>query len=198
MSRKQRGAAAEGEQTGEERGWFDRLRAQPGFRTAFVAFCLTVILGVGAPAAYALWSSSVSGIITVQTVKPPLPVIAKPVCNRTPAPTTVSWTAPQAGLPAGAVYLVSVTKANNESYVYAQSNTEFVPSQDRDLARWTDGNPVSPTRTIVTVQVAELNAGITVPRRIDPSRDIIRKSESSPGIRLLSLSSAGVWPWYEC
>ena len=65
MSRKQLGAAPDAESApGEHVGWFARLRAQPGFRTAAVAFVLTVALGVGGPAAYAVWSQSTSGKIT--------------------------------------------------------------------------------------------------------------------------------------
>ncbi len=196
MNRKQRGAATDRQFIQDERGWFGRLRSQPGFRTAFVAFCLTVILGIGAPAAYALWTASVNGVVSVKTIQPPLPVIGKPICNdRTP--TTVSWNAPP-DLPAGAVYLVSVTKSNNDSYVYAQSTTEFIPSQDGDLTRWTGGSLGDPTRTIVTVQAAELNAGISLPRRVDPSRDVARASEVSSGTRLLSLSSVRLVPWYVC
>lgn len=43
------------------------LRAQPGFRTAVIAFVLTVVLGVGGTAAYAYWSKSVPVSITGST-----------------------------------------------------------------------------------------------------------------------------------
>ncbi|WP_146363529.1 hypothetical protein [Arthrobacter yangruifuii] len=55
-------------------GWFARLRAQPGFKTAAVAFVLTVILGVGGPAAYAYWSASTDVAIKGTTAPPATPV----------------------------------------------------------------------------------------------------------------------------
>jgi len=62
-------------QLNRSRGWFARLRAQPGFKTAAVAFLLAVALGIGAPAAYALWSASTSLSLQVRTAAPPGPVL---------------------------------------------------------------------------------------------------------------------------
>ena len=120
MNRKQRGAATDGEQTCVEHGWFNRLRSQPGFRTAFVAFCLTVVLGVGAPAAYALWSSTLSANINVKTAKPPLPVLGGDVrCgwNGIPLLSNVIMTQPRpsATLPAGAVTIMIVDEPRGQS-----------------------------------------------------------------------------------
>ena len=44
-----------------------RLRAQPGFRTAVIAFVLTVVLGIGGTAAYAYWSQSAAVTIKATT-----------------------------------------------------------------------------------------------------------------------------------
>ncbi|GAA3289555.1 hypothetical protein ACFFON_16050 [Arthrobacter citreus] len=78
MTEKQLGAAP-GEQgspeAGTKPGWYGRLRTQPGFRTAVVAFVLTVVLGIGGTAAYAYWSQSTSTAITGTTrpEQPPVP-----------------------------------------------------------------------------------------------------------------------------
>lgn len=77
-------------------GWFARLRGQPGFKTAFIAFCVTVALGLGAPAAYALWSASTSLSLQVRTAPPPGPVLppgtslvsAQPAYADRPGPVT--------------------------------------------------------------------------------------------------------------
>lgn len=208
MNRKQRGAATEEEVTGEEHGWFARLRAQPGFRTAFVAFCLTVILGVGAPAAYALWSSTITANVTVKTAKPPLPVVGKPTCNDR-GTTTVSWAVPPGGLPKGSVYLVQVSKIAPKSgtATYAFSDrTSFTPSTftigSHNFDDWMDGRFFNPTSALVTVSVAELRTPQTVTSPIlvsEPATQIIRQSEVSPGTTLRSKSTE-VWniPWYDC
>lgn len=62
-------------QSSEKPGWFARFRAQPGFTPAVVAFFLAVALGIGAPAAYALWSSTSSLELQVRTAAPPGPAL---------------------------------------------------------------------------------------------------------------------------
>ena len=83
-------------QANKKASWFVRLRAQPGFTTAVVAFCLTIALGIGAPAAYALWSASASINLQVRTAPavPTLPpgtsaISAQPAYSDRPG--TVSW-----------------------------------------------------------------------------------------------------------
>lgn len=78
MRKKQLGAAPgddSGSQGRPKLGAYERLRAQPGFRTAVVAFVLTVVLGIGSTAAYAYWSQSTSTAITGTTrpEQPPVP-----------------------------------------------------------------------------------------------------------------------------
>ncbi len=133
-------------------GWFARLRAQPGFKTAFVAFCVTVALGLGAPAAYALWSSSASLNLQVRTAAPPGPVLppetslisAQPAYADRPGPATgltcgwllskmqmihnshtdtrFSWS-PAVGATS---YVVSV-RNNTGTFAYDQSQTVSTP-----------------------------------------------------------------------
>lgn len=69
-----------------------RLRAQPGFRTAAVAFLLTVVLGAGSTVAYAYWSQStpvaISGTTRSEVPAGTSPVTANPVLAARPgAPT---------------------------------------------------------------------------------------------------------------
>ena len=76
MSRKTQQGAAVGADAGTDTrpGPFSRLRAQPGFRTAAVVFVLTVVLGLGGPAAYAYWSQSTAVTISGKTAPPVTPV----------------------------------------------------------------------------------------------------------------------------
>lgn len=103
MSEKQLEAAAPGgennPESGKKPGWFGRLRTQPGFRTASIAFVLTVVLGIGGTAAYAYWSQSATVNITA-TTRSNLPantavVTAQPaLATRPGTPSWSSCTAP--------------------------------------------------------------------------------------------------------
>lgn len=77
MNKKQLGAAAGNEtksQSGERPGLFGRLRNQPGFRAAAIAFVLTVALGIGSTVAYAYWSKQTGVTISGQTLQPSTPI----------------------------------------------------------------------------------------------------------------------------
>ncbi|MER1995464.1 MAG: hypothetical protein ABTA24_03065 [Arthrobacter sp.] len=158
MNRKQRGAATKEEQARAERGWFDRLRSQPGFRTAFVAFCLTVVLGVGAPAAYALWSSTVTANVNVPTAKPPLPGLSGDVrCgwNGIPLFSNVIITQPRpaAALPAGAVTIMIIDEPRGQN-TYALTTSGSVRLVDvpglENRLRWGNGLTISMTTAYVS------------------------------------------------
>ncbi|WP_104104484.1 hypothetical protein [Arthrobacter sp. 08Y14] len=86
MSREQLGAVAgdESQPVPEKRlGWFGRLRSQPGFRTASVAFVLTVVLGIGSTVAYAYWGQRNTVTQLVTTERQALPAITgKPTCRQ--------------------------------------------------------------------------------------------------------------------
>ena len=59
--------------------WLARLRRQPGFRTAAIAFVLTVVLGVGGTAAYAFWGARSTASFTVTADVPaPAPTPEEP------------------------------------------------------------------------------------------------------------------------
>ena len=139
-------------QINQKSGWFARFRAQPGFKTAVVAFFLAVALGIGAPAAYALWSSSASLNLQVRTAAPPGPALppgtslisAQPAYADRPGPATgltcgwlqskmqminnshtdtrFSWS-PAAGATS---YVVSV-RNNTGTFAYDQSQTVSTP-----------------------------------------------------------------------
>lgn len=173
MNRKQRGAATEGDVTGAERGWFERLRSQPGFRTAFVAFCLTVILGVGAPAAYALWSASVTGSVSVKTIQPPLPAITGNLQCVQPfgvGVVSMRYTKP-AQLPAGAHVVAAVTIPGKSAPIHyaVQANGNFdlkdLPGLGDYIGPWIWARQIT-----VTVNTAYLTEEpLALPREIQAS-----------------------------
>lgn len=72
-----------------KRGMIRWLLALPGYRTAVVAFALTLVLGIGGTAAYAYWSKSTQVAIagTTRSEVPPgtAPVTANPVMAPRPA-----------------------------------------------------------------------------------------------------------------
>ncbi|MBP3043978.1 hypothetical protein KKR91_05070 [Arthrobacter jiangjiafuii] len=121
MSKKQLGAAPMAESkpaAGKPNGWFGRLRAQPGFRTASVAFVLTVVLGIGSTAAYAYWSQSQT-VNIVGTTGYKLPVPTAPVCVTAwgAEPNRVEWS-PAAGADPEARHILTF-QAQKKSVSYA-------------------------------------------------------------------------------
>ena len=82
MSRKAQQGTAEypADRAEAPSGRFSRLRAVPGFRTAAVAFFLTVVLGIGGTAAYAYWQVSTTATISV-TPTAAVPKPSPPVCD---------------------------------------------------------------------------------------------------------------------
>ena len=183
MNRKQRGAASEGNETAGERGWFSRLRAQPGFRTAFVAFCLTVILGIGAPAAYAVWSSSVQGKLTVQTVKPPLPVVVAGSVSCGWEWTFVAISYELAGkLPSGSYVVASVKVSDKaEPKYYAVPNSGSFRLRDLPgLEGFINKNDGWGTRLSIAVTTAYLSQEVgRTPTEI-PASSIVLPSSTAP------------------
>ncbi|MCQ2001789.1 hypothetical protein [Arthrobacter zhaoxinii] len=146
MCDKQLGAAPEAEtEPVKGPGWFARLRAQPGFKTAAVAFVLTVILGVGGPAAYAYWSDSTSVSISGKTVRPPLPTLQGDVrCGWNGSRVVISQPTPVSALPGGASVVMRISDPKGTTY-YTVSPREYVRLIDvpglEDRLRW--GNSLS-------------------------------------------------------
>lgn len=156
MNRKQRGAATEG-----ELGWFGRLRSQPGFRAAFVAFCLTLILGVGAPAAYALWSSTLTANVNVATARPPLPAVTGNLQCVQPfnvGVVSMRYTRP-AQLPEGAYVTAAVTIPGKSAPIYyavpptGSFNLKDLPGLDGYIGASWPGRQISVT--VNTTYLAE-------------------------------------------
>lgn len=69
----------ENEQVGKPRrkNVLQRFRELPGSRIAAAAFAVTVVLGLGAPAAWALWNQQGTAAITVTAGKP-VPAVPTP------------------------------------------------------------------------------------------------------------------------
>lgn len=205
MSKKQLGAVPAKEPIPvESRGWFARLRGQPGFRTAAIAFVLTVVLGIGGSAAYAYWSLRTQVNMTAKTVS--LPSITKPTCS-TSGTTSVSWS-PPAVMPVNAVYVVRITKTKrgvtaSSVYALAQDLTSFKPA-DLDggrFERWMDGELRDPTDARVTVSVGALASGpLTAKntRLVQAETEILKESDPvSPEVFIRS-QRLGLIPWFEC
>lgn len=199
MSEKQLGAAPGEENArdvGRRVGWFGRLRAQPGFRTASIAFVLTVVLGIGSTAAYAYWSQRNTVTQSVNIVRQPLPAVAKPQCNDRYLFTTVGWS-PPAGMPSDAVYIVQIsTSRGTVDYAFPRNTTEFRPADLR-----IDGQPLfywmGPRTGTVTVSTAFLAPGVAVPGVVNPDTQVLNPpSERSPATSLTSRTSG--WAWFEC
>jgi hypothetical protein len=139
-------------------GW---VRAQPGFRTAVIAFVLTVVLGIGGTAAYAYWSQSAAIAITA-TTRSDLPanttlVGAQPAFQARPGTPTgytckplldyekmrpnnyadirFSW-----GGAAGATSYVITVKGKNGTFTYDQSQTVATAAADFRFGRIADQN----------------------------------------------------------
>ncbi|MCC9179002.1 hypothetical protein [Arthrobacter sp. zg-Y750] len=110
-------------------GRFGRLRRLPGFRTAAVAFLLTVVLGLGGTAAYAYWSASTAATITVT----PMPNIVKPPAPWCTESGKISWS-PAAGLETDAAYVLTFTVgAASKSYAVPRQQLTVNPSELQGL-----------------------------------------------------------------
>ncbi|MBP3037140.1 hypothetical protein J2M53_12890 [Arthrobacter sp. zg-ZUI100] len=190
MSEKQLGAAP-GEESdpavaGKSGGWFGRLRAQPGFRTASIAFVLTVVLGIGSTAAYAYWSQSntVTQMVTLQ--RQALPVITgNASCRLGPKlqyHVYYSAVAP-ASLPSGASILATVTIPGKDELKYVVPNTgSFSLRELPDLVSklgWTFGG----TNFSVSVTSAYINspAATTPPYAVQVADIGVAPAPPQPG-----------------
>lgn len=169
-----------------KRGMIRRLHSVSGFRTAVVAFVLTVVLGIGGTAAYAYWSKSTAVVIT-GTTRSDLPpgtgeVTANPVLTVRPqTPTGQTCSArlsDQAMRPnvfadirftwagAGATRYVVSVRSKDSRYVYDKSQTVAVNQADFRFERLKSdeyGKPIggtAPFYTKYTVRVMPMNGNI--------------------------------------
>lgn len=196
MSKKQLGAAPGGDFTDREgRSWLHRLRAQPGFRTALIAFCLTVVLGIGGSAAYAYWSLRADANLTVATVPPELPSPADAKCEvgRGAEPNRVEWPHVKGADP-DARYIVSFEAVDLKKIVYFSVpmnyssvglknepyNRSIQPYNLSDIRNTFGPTGGSWERLRVSVQTGLLTSATsaTAPERIRKDQ-IIRTSEGS-------------------
>lgn len=184
MSKRQLGAAPMAESdpvAGKPNGWFGRLRAQPGFRTASVAFLLTVVLGVGSTAAYAYWSQSKSLAITGTTGYLVPSVTGSPSCSTLPGANRLAWTPVPAGTAdAAAVYVVGFERTDDDRAVWLAvpfHTAEVFPYREHSVYHGlgrSDGADLS-----VTVRTAVLKSSTNTIREIDPATDILQESAAS-------------------
>ena len=180
MSKKQLGAVSDGEPAARgPRTWFSRLRAQPGFRTAAVAFVLTVVLGVGGPAAYAWWSQSSQVQISGATARQPLPTVSGEVQCYQPALVSVVRIVHTKvpSLPSDAFVIASVAGPGNQTRLYAVPNDgvfslKELPGLSNSLS-WGD-------RMSVTVTTAYLKSSPgNLPAAVDAS-NVLERAATAP------------------
>lgn len=164
-------------------GW---LRAQSGFRTAVIAFALTVVLGIGGTAAYAYWSQSATVVFTATTrsdlpanttligAQPALQIrpgpLSTPTCatakthlamiNDTYTDIDFSWPA------ATRATSYEITIRSDSSYVYQQTQRVKAPTakfvferlQSEDNGNQKGANP--PFYTKYTVRILPMNGDV--------------------------------------
>lgn len=147
--------------------WLTRLRAQPGFKAAAVAFCLTLVLGLGGGAAYAYWQASARADITAST-QPVLVPVQQPLQCSSPwhKRTELSWPA-AAGNPQGTNYLLTFSAGNRSvSYILPQETLRIELSDYRHGLRdvfgegwWRQLNVTVSTAVFPTYVAAPERAG---------------------------------------
>ncbi|MBO0896469.1 hypothetical protein [Arthrobacter sunyaminii] len=179
MSKKQLGAAPGDEsspETGKRPGWFGRLRAQPGFRAAAVAFVLTVVLGIGSTVAYAYWGQRNTVSQSVTTVREPLPAVAGEVqCSQ---PVTLSVVrilhTKVAALPPDASLVASVVGPGSQTRLYAIPNDGVfalrdLPGLGKSLS-WGDRISISVTTAYLDGSPGSLPAVVDEAKVLDRAK----------------------------
>lgn len=185
MSKKQLGAAPEEENgvaAAKGPGWFGKLRAQPGFRTAAVAFVLTVVLGIGSTAAFAYWSQQNTVTQSVTTVRDELPVLTGkgPSCGWNGVPlfsnVVISQPSRPAILPGGAAVIMDIdSPAGRKTYFLKDAAAVRLVSlhELEDSLRWD-------WRLTITVTTAYLKTVPTQNLRLIPESDIEARASQAP------------------
>ncbi|MCC9175183.1 hypothetical protein [Arthrobacter sp. zg-Y179] len=177
MSRKtQQGAAVGADTVTETRpGPLKRLRAQPGFRTAAVVFVLTVVLGLGGPAAYAYWSQStavtISGLPTAKVETP-----SAPGCNARTLPNQISWTG-VSDVDSDVVYVLSFTvNGRTKTYAVPRTTTMVKPLYLSGLNEALGRTPYENVPMAVTLRTATVKKVPSVVTAISES-DVLAASQ---------------------
>lgn len=196
MSEKQLGAAQKKDPEAEEQNrWFRRLRALSGFRTAVLAFVLTVVLGVGGTAAYAYWIQKTDIAISGSTgYSLPVPTAARCV---TATPNRVEWS-PAAGVDPEAKYILTFqARGQSVSYAVPLTSVSVEPSALSALreefgATFASRYPL--TVTMRTAIVTTAGRGIT-----QIGDDVVAKSlKSEASAPLQMFYSTTLWTNYPC
>lgn len=182
MSKKQSGAASGDDYVSAEgRGRFARLRSQPGFRTAAVAFVLTVVLGIGGSAAYAYWSLRAEANLVVVTARADLPSLkGKAECGWNGPPllsnVIISQPALAKPLPMGAAVVMTVVDPRGTTfYVLNQREAVVLKSVPglEDRLRWGTELTISITTAYLKSPVATdpivLIDGSNIDKWLEPS-----------------------------
>ncbi|MCQ1987806.1 hypothetical protein [Arthrobacter sp. zg-Y844] len=179
MSRKtQQGAAAGTDAVTETRpGPLRRLRAQPGFRTAAVVFVLTVVLGLGGPAAYAYWSQStavtISGLPTAKVQTP-----AAPVCTTRVLANEINWTA-VTDVDSDVVYVLSfAVNGRTKTYAVPRSTTMVKPVYLSGLSDALGRTPYDKVSLTVTLRTATVKKDVPSVTPISEG-DVLSASQAS-------------------
>ena len=174
MSRKAQQGTAEhpADLSGAPSGRFGRLRALPGFRTATVAFILTVVLGIGGTAAYAYWQVSTTATISV-TPTVNLPVPAAPVCESLPNEVRIQWQ-PVAGADVNAAYILTFTVGTaSKSYAFPGTPQSVDPNELAGLNAALGGTTGKPLPLTVSLRAAILQTNVQSPTPVAES-DILK------------------------
>ncbi|MCC3302958.1 hypothetical protein [Arthrobacter sp. zg-Y895] len=179
MSRNTQQGAAVGTDTVTETrpGPFRRLRAQPGFRTAAVVFVLTVVLGLGGPAAYAYWSQSTAVTITgLPTAKVQTP--APPVCTTRALANEISWPA-VTDVDPDVVYVLSfAVNGRTKTYAVPRSTTTVKPVYLSGLSDALGRTPYDKVPLAVTLRTATVKKDVPSVTPISEG-DILAPSQAS-------------------
>ncbi|WAP51138.1 hypothetical protein OL239_14810 [Arthrobacter sp. ATA002] len=184
MSKKQLGAAPGDENragTVDSRSWFGRLRAQPGFRAAAVAFVLTVVLGIGSTVAYAYWGQRNTVAQSVSTVRADLPVLGgRPACGWSGVPlfsnVVISQPSRPSTLPGGAAVIMDVeSPAGKKSYFLKDAAAVRLVSLGglESSLHWN-------WRLTITVTTAYLKTVPTQNLQLIPEADIETRASQAP------------------
>ena len=199
MSRKtQQGAAQHAEQGPEEgTGWFGRLRRQPGFRTAAVAFLLTVVLGLGGTAAYAYWSASTAANISVTpTIRLGTP--SGLACEWSSDPNRIYWNAvPDTAVDSDVVYLLTFTQGSRtKSYAVPRGTTSAQPAKLPNLQEALGQTQLERRALTVTLQTAIVRQPVGRHPVESGANDVVVASPTASTLQMYYYTS--LWANYPC
>ena len=199
MSRKAQQGTAEypADRAEAPSGRFSRLRAVPGFRTAAVAFFLTVVLGIGGTAAYAYWQVSTTATISVTpTVK-----LGQPsglACEWYADPNRIFWNAvPEADVDRDVVYFLTFTReGRSKSYAVPRTQTSVRPAKLDNLQAALGQSPFDLRPLTVTLQTAVLRTPIAGREPVESNPGEIVAASSPLELKMYYYTS--IWANYPC